>query len=376
MAKVYLDPGHGGIDPGAEGCGKKESECALAVARKVMELLPGRYFEARMSRNSQNIPDNNHPNSDLNRRAREANAWGADIYVSIHLNAGGGHGIETLHSVVGGKSTVLAQDIQTAVLAACPGYTDRGLKTQLSSDGVHDRVCVIRESAMPAALVECGFVDSADDMSHWNADKFAQGITAGICKYFCVAYNVPVSIVQSNVSSLALAPAGAAYKLDTTGTFALCYDGTYQLEATCASGRPIISAGTAGVVDITYTHHDGSKYYYTLKGTGTVGQATGLYVNKCKYSALVVKIVSACKSDTTQDLQRAVGQYYTVGLTCPTRPAVTDGTGGIVTVAGVYSNGTGKWLCPIVAVHPGSTGIYTEVPGEGSPVKRFEFKVV
>ena len=189
MAKVYLDPGHGGYDSGACGCGKRECDLALQIALKVRDKLTAAGMQVRMSRTSNNVPCNC-DHDELPRRPREANAWGADIYVSIHLNAGGGHGIETLHSVVGGKSTVLAQDIQTAVLAACPGYTDRGLKTQLSSDGVHDRVCVIRESAMPAALVECGFVDSADDMSHWNADKFAQGITAGICKYFGVITNI------------------------------------------------------------------------------------------------------------------------------------------------------------------------------------------
>ena len=187
MAKVYLDPGHGGIDPGAEGCGKKESACALAVARKVMALLPGRYFEARMSRNSQNIPDNNHPNSDLNRRAREANNWGATIFVSIHLNAGGGTGAETYCAVCGGQSRVLARDIQSQVQAAT-GIKAHGdpVKTDNIRGAAGDYLCVIRETAMPAVLHECCFIDSAADMARFNPDRWALGIANGICKYFGV----------------------------------------------------------------------------------------------------------------------------------------------------------------------------------------------
>jgi hypothetical protein len=106
-----------------------------------------------------------------------------------------------------------------------------------------------------------------------------------------------------------------------------------------------------------------------------VGAETGIYINGHKPSTMVVRIVTACSSDTTVNLSRKVGECYTVGLTCSTKPTVTAGTGGIVTIAGVYPNGNGKWLCPIVAVHPGVTGIYTEAPGEGNPVKRFEYKV-
>ena len=282
MAKVYLDPGHGGIDPGAEGCGKKESECALAVARKVMELLPGRYFEARMSRNSQNIPDNNHPNSDLNRRAREANAWGADIYVSIHLNAGGGHGIETLHSVVGGKSTVLAQDIQTAVLAACSGYTNRGLKTQLSSDGIHDRVCVIRESAMPAALVECGFIDNPADMSRFNADKFASGICNGICKYFGVITNISVT-PEAPQFHIKYAADSATAVSDTTQTVTLPQGKAYTFRLTCNDGCPPVHSYNSAIADVSIAGKGETRLDWYIKVTGKAKGITSVGTKSKKF---------------------------------------------------------------------------------------------
>ena len=173
----------------------------------------------------------------------------------------------------------------------------------------------------------------------------------------------------------ALAPSGAAFVSDTTTTIQFKHGQSYTVKVTCPVGRPSLAAGTVGVVDITYQICNGSNYYYKLTATGKVGAETGIYINGHKPSTMVVRIVTDCSSDTTVNLSRKVGECYTVGLTSPTKPIVTAGTGGIVTIAGVYADGSGKWLCPIVAVHPGTTGIYTEATGEGSPVKRFEFAV-
>lgn len=373
MAKVYLDPGHGGIDPGATGCGKREADCALDIAKRVCALLPSKRFDVKMSRTSNHTPNDSNPNADLPRRANEANAWGADIFVSVHLNAGGGHGIETYRSVAGGKSTTLAQDIQQAVQSAT-GMPAHGepVKTKIG-DGGRDWICVIRESDMPACLVECGFIDNPQDMDGWNAEKYAQGIYAGICKYFGLSSAAPV---QSRPAAIRYAPVGAAFTSDTTTTVDIKRGQFYTVKIICPSGQPNVTTGTGGVVNITYQSRSGSSYYYKLTAIGKVGEETGIYINGHKPSTMVVRVVTMCDSDTTVNLSRKVGECYTVGLTCPTEPTVTAGTGNIVTVAGVFADGAGKWLCPIVAVRPGVTGIYTQAQGEGSPVKRFEYKVV
>lgn len=185
------------------------------------------------------------------------------------------------------------------------------------------------------------------------------------------------SIGESTLRTLpALAPTGAAFTSDTTTTVNIKRGQSYTVKITCPSGRPNVTAGTSGVVDITYQSCSGNNYYFKITATGKVGTATGIYINGHKPSTMIARVTTTCESDTTINLSRKVGECYAVGLDSPTRPSVTAGTGNIVTIAGVFSNGTGKWLCPIVAVHPGVTGIYTEIPGEGSPVKRFEFKVV
>lgn len=253
MAKVYLDPGHGGYDSGAVGCGKRECDLALQIALKVRALLTAAGVQVRMSRDSDSVPGTC-DNVELPRRARDANNWHADIYVSIHLNAcPGGHGIETYRSVCGGKSTTLAQGIQAAVLAACPGYTDRGVKTKAESNG-RDWICVIRESSMPACLVECGFIDSQDDMSRFSADKFAAGIYTGICKYFGLR-------VQSE------SPGKTA---DTTKDMAMSRLSVYQVKT--YSGAKLSSGNSQIVLVIPRT----SDLWYVV-AVGNSGQAAGIY---------------------------------------------------------------------------------------------------
>ncbi|WP_413778147.1 N-acetylmuramoyl-L-alanine amidase [Caproicibacterium sp. XB1] len=281
MAKVYLDPGHGGIDYGAEGCGKQESVLALQVAQRVAALLPSKYFEVKMSRNAQATPGGLTPNADLSRRAAEANNWGADVFVSVHLNAGGGHGVETYRSVAGGKSTTLATNIQSAVQAAT-GYPAHGepVKTKVGNGG-HDWIAVIRESNMPACLVECGFIDTAADMQNWNADKFARGICNGICKYFGVPTYVPAA-----KPTMRYAPAGAAFKSDTTMDVTRPAGQSYTVKITCVAGCPAVTAGNGAIVDITRTGYAGNDYFFRL--TGKQRGAAGIFVDGKKIFAFKV----------------------------------------------------------------------------------------
>lgn len=253
MAKVYLDPGHGGYDSGAVGCGKRECDLALQIALKVRALLTAAGVQVRMSRDSNSVPGTC-DNVELPRRARDANNWHADIYVSVHLNAcPGGHGIETYRSVCGGKSTTLAQDVQTAVLAACPGYTDRGVKTKVG-DGGRDWICVIRESTMPACLVECGFIDSQDDMARFSADKFAAGIYAGICKYF----------------GLRVQPTAPCAAADTTKDMAMARLSVYQVKT---YGGAKLSSGNSQIALVIPRTSD---LWYVV-AVGSSGQAAGIY---------------------------------------------------------------------------------------------------
>src|SRR5690625_2749786 len=84
MVKVFIDAGHGGSDVGAVANGLREKDLTLKIAKKIRNRL-NKYsgVSVKMSRTGDSYPS-------LSRRANMANSWGADLFVSVHINAGGG----------------------------------------------------------------------------------------------------------------------------------------------------------------------------------------------------------------------------------------------------------------------------------------------
>ncbi|MBG9657134.1 N-acetylmuramoyl-L-alanine amidase [Cytobacillus firmus] len=177
--KLYLDPGHGGTDPGAQGNGIREKDIALDIAKKIKNILLAGYqnIEVRMSRE-------NDMTKSLSQRTSEANSWGADFYLSIHCNAANGaaRGYEDfIHNSLGSTSqTAGYQNIIHAEVTKLNELIDRGKKKA----DFH----VLRESAMPALLTENGFIDNSADAALmkdplWR-QRVAQGHVNGIAKAF------------------------------------------------------------------------------------------------------------------------------------------------------------------------------------------------
>ena len=186
--KIFLDPGHNhcGADTGAVGFGLKEQDITYLIAARTKEKLEAAGLTVQMSRNR--LTDNvgsGTLRSSLSARTQAANRWGADLFVSIHCNAGGGHGTET-YCCQGGISSgfKLAKKVQ-ACLVERVRLADRGVK-------VNPGLAVLRNSQMPAALIEAGFIDNAGDAavlgSEAGQEKFAEAITQGICDYLLIDY--------------------------------------------------------------------------------------------------------------------------------------------------------------------------------------------
>ena len=153
MAKIYLDPGHGGSDPGAVKY-LNERDVNLVMALACRDYLQAHGVIVKMSRTS------NETNTSINSMAKEANSWEADYVVSIHNNAGGGDGFEVYHTINGGKGKALAKNIETEVKKI--GQNSRGLKTKKGSNG--DYFGMIRLTKAPAVICEGVFVDNATDV--------------------------------------------------------------------------------------------------------------------------------------------------------------------------------------------------------------------
>ena len=107
-----------------------------------------------------------------------ANTWPADVFVSLHCNADSGcaGGTETLiYANNSGSSPQLAACIQSQIVQSL-GTVDRGLK---------ERPNVLKDTTMPAVLVETAFIDNEDDAALLtnNADDSARAIARGITDF-------------------------------------------------------------------------------------------------------------------------------------------------------------------------------------------------
>ena len=146
MAKVFLSAGHGGSDPGAVAYGLKEKDINLTVLLACKSELERHGVRVAASR----LKDEN---DRVSEEVREANASGASLAVSFHINAGGGDGFEAFYFTGSKHAQTLAKLCEKHVKAI--GQNSRGLKS-----GNHLYWC--KHTRMPAVLVECFFIDSAD----------------------------------------------------------------------------------------------------------------------------------------------------------------------------------------------------------------------
>lgn len=176
MVKIFIDPGHGGRDGGASANGLKEKDLTLTIAKKIRSRL-GNYEDVstKMSRTTDKYLD-------LTERTNMANAWNANFFLSVHINAGGGVGYEDyIHSSLSSTSTAakIQNEINKAVVAET-GWRNRGKKKA--------NFAVLRQSRMPAILTENGFIDTKSDADKLKSDAFlnkiADGHVKGIARYF------------------------------------------------------------------------------------------------------------------------------------------------------------------------------------------------
>lgn len=183
MVKIFIDAGHGGTDPGAVGNGLREKDLTLTISKRIEAILKADYNGAtiRLSRTGDQTLS-------LKQRTDAANAWGADFFLSVHINAGGGTGYEDFaYTTVGAPTTTYQNVIHAEIMAQIAGVKDRGKKRA----NFH----VLRETKMPAILTENLFIDTAADASKLKQasfiEKVAQGHAKGIAKAFKLAASKP-----------------------------------------------------------------------------------------------------------------------------------------------------------------------------------------
>lgn len=185
LFNVTIDPGHGGYDPGAVGNGLQEKDITLVIALQLVPLLVFNGIGVALTRTGDYAPGHfeNDINAELKERVRISDAYGSNLFVSIHINAGGGTGEEELVSAMGGNAEKAANKILPYLLSA-GGWSNRGVKTQ--------NVLVLEDTICPAVLTENGFIDSVSDTNKLKDPVFIHGLVVahakGICDYFGIGY--------------------------------------------------------------------------------------------------------------------------------------------------------------------------------------------
>ena len=172
--KVIIDAGHGGQEPGAVYEGRQEKEDALQLAFDVGNALERRGISVSYTRVS-DVYDSPYE------KAAMANASDADIFLSIHRNAmpvpGTASGVENLVYEDSGTAGALGRNIGEALAEA--GWTDLGVKERQG-------LVVLRNTKIPAVLVEVGFINNEKDNEFLDANMAAtaDAIADGVLKTF------------------------------------------------------------------------------------------------------------------------------------------------------------------------------------------------
>ncbi len=179
---IVIDPGHGGVDPGANHGGVKEKDINIDVSHRLRVLLEELGFRTLMIRDDDSFVD-------LYERADIANDANADLFISVHSNAhetnSSIYGVETLYYPSQKSESdnrdnyTLAKIIQQELLRELK-TVDRGL---IPREGL----VVTRETKMPAVIAEIGFLTNSRERSLLLTESYrqrcARALANGIVRY-------------------------------------------------------------------------------------------------------------------------------------------------------------------------------------------------
>ncbi|MCD8090793.1 MAG: N-acetylmuramoyl-L-alanine amidase [Clostridiales bacterium] len=166
--KIFIDPGHGGTNPGAIGIdGLKEAEINLDVSLRLGEILAGRGYDIEYSHTGDETLS-------LAERANRANAWGADYFISIHCNSNSDPsigGTETFYYKAGTTAERFAETVNNALVA----------EINLRDIGIFARnLAVLRLTRMPAVLTELAFLTNPAEAALLETAEFRQSCAVGL----------------------------------------------------------------------------------------------------------------------------------------------------------------------------------------------------
>ncbi|MBI3538824.1 MAG: N-acetylmuramoyl-L-alanine amidase, partial [Candidatus Eisenbacteria bacterium] len=238
--RIALDPGHGGFFRGALGVhGLTEAEVNLGVALKLRDLLVARGATVFMTRDRDRdflTPADSSLKADLTERARLANAFAPDLFLSIHHNAdaGGAHDVNETQTYYklgdSGPSLDVAQDVHRGLVR------NVGIRPHRVSPGNY---FVLRNSDAPGILTESSYITNPGVEERLRLPEKqeieAEALCVGLARYFAR----PLPAIASFAAVLARDPAARA-------------------ETTFVDGDPVLEARVTGAFDEASIEIDGA----------------------------------------------------------------------------------------------------------------------
>ncbi len=179
MVKIIkMDPGHGGKDPGGVANGLQEKNLVLDISKEMKK-----YLDENFTGHDTTLTRSTDVFLELSERADIANKDGADVFISNHVNAGGGTGYESyIYTKPSAGSIKLQSLVNTEALETAKKY---GLGPH-GDDKKQGNLAVVRQTNMPAVLTEIAYIDSKDaDLLKNNSfiKDMAAAYARGVAKF-------------------------------------------------------------------------------------------------------------------------------------------------------------------------------------------------
>ena len=286
---VLIDCGHclSGADTGAAGLGYREE----VLTREIGNALGNIFDKVGVEYIFVHPNSANSVNESLRARVNKANKYGyAVLFLSIHLNSfsgGQAHGVEVLISGRGGNAEKFANQIQARFVKDI-GLYNRGVK-------VNNKLYVLNNTSMTAALVECGFINNTGDMAKYNPYKYAEAIAEGVL-------NMDIDESTSTPSTPAPTPSQTTERYFTTynvdSSLTIREKGTTEAKAigSIPAGSKFkfnwVDSDYLGWLYITYNGISGyvcAKYTKEIKDLEPQKEKWGIVINVNANSSLTVR---------------------------------------------------------------------------------------
>ncbi|MBU3103007.1 N-acetylmuramoyl-L-alanine amidase [Clostridium gasigenes] len=208
IKKIAINMGHptSGIGTGAVGI-VKETDKNREVGNKLIAKL-----------NRYNVEVINctidYSSNDMAEACQRANDSGADVFISLHLNAGGGTGVETFYSHYSKQKCIdLAHKINSDLANTNILSPSRRCMDDMDYYGYN--LYVLKNTVMDAVLVELGFVDNAKDTDRFNSEIIAETM----CKSIVEFYNLDGNSNYVSPQAVPVSPVVQAHQ--TTGEYVI-----------------------------------------------------------------------------------------------------------------------------------------------------------